>query len=153
MCFYEGDCDWTASVYSDTTEPATKPTKCDECRRIISIGEPVRHVWMQEHEICRHDPESDDFDGDEDDPVTLCGDECEHDFGETFDYDCCETCTQLIEAIHHHELLIGCREYESRPNLTEGLKYLAKAEQLYPGITARVPQSFIDAANRRHDEE
>jgi hypothetical protein len=59
--------------------------------------------------------------------------------------------------------LIGCREYESRPNLTElyeafaetdeGLKYLAKAEQLYPGITARVPQSFIDAANRRHDEE
>ncbi len=149
MCFYD-DADWEANFVDDTTAPAEKPVKCNECRRVIPIGEPVRHIYMQECEVCRHNPKHDDYDGleTEDD----CPEGCEHDYGETYDYDRCQTCDQLIEAIHQHELAEGCREWESRPGLTDlcdamvegdGEAYLATAETLYPGITARLPESFL----------
>lgn len=160
MCFYNDDYDWYASVTTDETSPATKPTKCDECRRVIPIGEPVRHIWMQQHEYCIHHPDYDDYEGDDSDG-TDCPEGCEHDYGETYDYDCCETCTQLVEAIHKSEIESGCRDAESRPNLTElydafaegeGSKYLAKAEELYPGIRGRMAPEFVAAAERTHDD-
>ena len=158
MCFYE-ESEWYASIVEDETKPAAKPTKCDECRRIIQIGDPVRHIFMKEREVCRHDPESDDYDP-EDTGEPDCNEECKHDFGESFECDQCETCTQLIEAIHQHEIESGCSEDESRPGLTglydafaegEGAAYLAKAEALYPGIAARMPDSFLKAAARSDD--
>jgi hypothetical protein len=150
MCFYD-DGDWTAQVVEDEILVVTAPVKCDECRRPIKPGEWRRHVFMQEHEVCRHNPAHDDYDGPETDSED-CPEGCEHDFGETFDYDRCQSCDQLIEAIHRHELAVGCHEYESRPSLTElhdamvegdGEAYLAKAEELFPGITARSPETFL----------
>lgn len=141
MCFYEDDCDWTASVSTDEVLTADKPVKCDECQRVIPAGDSVRHIWMQEHEVCRNDPDS-----------VGCPEGCDHDFGETENYDRCQACDQLTEAIHQHELAEGCKEYESRPPLTglydamsegDGKAYLAKAESLYPGITGRLPASFL----------
>jgi hypothetical protein len=150
MCFYNDYCDWTASVTCEDTGPATEPTRCDECGMLIAVGEPVRHVFQQEHELCIHHPESDYYEGDDEDG-TDCPEGCEHEYGQTYEYDCCEVCTQLIEAIHAHEIESGCREHESRPAYTqlheafaegEATAYFAKAEQLYPGITGRLPECF-----------
>ena len=154
MCFYN-DCDWYASIQEDKVGVATKDIKCDECHRLIKEGEWVRHIFMQEDEECRNNPESEYCEGGEE--GDSCPPDCEHDYGETFDYDRCETCDQLIEAIHQHELDEGCREDESRPNLTElyealvegdGRAYLAKAETLFPGITGRLSERFLHAITR-----
>jgi hypothetical protein len=167
MCF-EYDSDWTASIVEDKTTIVTKPVKCDECGRVIQPGEFVRHVYQQEHEVCRHDPESDDFDGPEwdenDEPIKRegCLDGCNHDYGETFDWDCCEACNQLIEGIHRHELDEGCHEADSRPALGElyetvaegnGKAYLDKAEELFPGITGRLSENIRWAALRQNHDE
>ena len=162
MCFDEGDCDWTASVCEDETLPATKPTRCDECGRMIEVGEPVRHIFLQEHEYCREDPEHEDYDGEETDRVG-CGhateDEC--DFGESSHYDRCQTCDQLLDAIYQHEIESGCKHHEAQPNLGEldnamiygdRDRYLAKAEQLYPGITQRLPKMFFATAGVDDDD-
>lgn len=151
MCFDNDDCDWYAAIIEDETLPATKQARCGECGRIILVGEPVRHIFQQQREVCRHDPESDDYDGEETD-LMGCPPDCVHDFGETFHHDICQPCDQLVEAIHQHEIEEGCGESESRPSLSElyeamdrhrGPKYLAKAEALYPGITERLPAKFL----------
>jgi hypothetical protein len=156
MCF-STDYDWDAKVVTDETLPATTAVTCGECRRLIPIGEPVRHIFMQEDDWCKLDRSSERYDGrysDDDDDAEGCPhtDEADCDFGETFDFDLCETCCQLIEAIHQHELEEGCDEAESRPACGElydamdrdrGPGYLAKAESLYPGITARLPHNWL----------
>jgi hypothetical protein len=153
MCFYH-DYAWTASETADEVGTAKVPTPCDECREMIPVGGWVRHIWMQEEEVCRHNPQHDDYDGPETDSYD-CPPGCTHDFGETYDYDRCQLCDRLIEAIHAHEIKEGCSEYESEPALTElcdamaenGKAYLAEAEVMYPGITATLPECY------RHDDE
>jgi hypothetical protein len=157
MCF-DNDSDWTASIVERKTTLAKKPTKCRECNRVIQVGDLLHHVYQQEHEVCRYDPESDDYIGeDENADKEGCPEGCKHDFGETYDYDCCEVCSQLIEAIHQHELEEGCHESESRPPYEglydafadgDGDRYFAKAEELYPGITSRLTENFRDLCDR-----
>lgn len=167
MCFYDDDDDWYASIVEDSVIEVTSPVRCDECGRSIPPGSWRRHIFMQQDEYCRHDPEGGRYDaGDTAEamgvdvdalPEEGCPPGCEHDYGETCEYDRCEACDQLIEAIHRHELDEGCREYESRPALEElhqamwegdGAAYLAKAESLYPGITSRLPESFLEFRER-----
>lgn len=148
MCFYN-DCDWFASVVTNTVTVAAKPTRCYECGEIIPEGAWVRHIYQQEHEVCQNNLCNPWHDG----PETVsedCPPGCEHDFGQTYGYYRCQVCDQLIEAIHSHEIKEGCDEHESRPVLTQlgeamhenGRVYLASAEAMYPGIGARLPGCY-----------
>lgn len=110
MCFVACDYDWTASVVVDTDEPAKKKTHCDECGADIQVGEMLHHKSFQEHEECRvcHP------DGEESPPDL---EEHEHEFGETSDYDRCDSCDKFLQAVEAAELEAGCSKYDSRPNL------------------------------------
>lgn len=115
MCF-TSDAEWYAAQVSDVTAPATKRTVCDECHQLIHAGEPHRRVEQQEREdgtYCEPD------EGRHADGCSGEGD-CDHDGpGETFEWDCCGRCDQLLKAIKAAELAEGCGEHESQPNLTE----------------------------------
>lgn len=160
MCFTD-DCDWYASIVEDEILTASKPTQCNECHEMIQEGGWLRHIFMQEHEECIHDPTSENYDFEGEHEGEGCPEGCEHDYGETCDYDRCETCDQLIEAIHQHELVEGCSHNESYPNLDglydafwegNGKAYLARAETLYPGITERLTESFRYAIFRKDED-
>lgn len=134
MCFYNDDYDWMASVQKETEGAADRETRCDECREVIAAGQWRRHVYLQQYEECR-----------------VCeweeADEpCEkHDYGETFDYDCCETCEKILKAIETLEAAEDCPVYSRRPSLL-GLyeeaivydddgKYRTKALQMFPELS------------------
>jgi hypothetical protein len=151
MCFPNDDYDWAAEVQVDEYLVADKPIKCLECFRTISVGDRFRQTYQQEDETCRNHPASDHYDGPEADSDE-CAPGCEHDYGETYTHRMCETCDQLIEAIHQHEIDEGCSEIESRPcfgelgdAMFEGPRaaYLAKAETMFPGITSRLPSRWV----------
>jgi hypothetical protein len=150
MCF-DSDYDWYAEVQSDEYLVADKPIKCLECFRSISVGDRFRHIYQQEDETCRNHPISDYYEGPETDSKE-CAPGCEHEYGETYTHRMCETCDQLIEAIHQYEMDEGCSEIESRPcfgglgdAMFEGARaaYLAKAETMFPGITSRLPSRWV----------
>lgn len=160
MCFYD-ESDYTPQLVEDEVIEANEPTRCMECRRTIPVGGWVRHVFLQEHESCRHDPDNDRYVGDwtaeefgvavESLPEEGCSPGCSHDYGDSFHYDRCRDCDQLLDAIQKHEIAEGCHWADSLPNLErlrdamhegDGRAYLAKAEELYPGITARLPENF-----------
>lgn len=115
MCFYP-DYDWTASVVETTPGTVDKPTRCDECGKEIQAGEWRLHIAMQEHEECQTCDEFGDSYNEDDpqDPAT-----CEHDFGESFDYDRCEACDQILKAIRAVEQKEGCPSYAQQPALCE----------------------------------
>jgi len=151
MCFDNSDYDWFAQVVTDEVSKAEKPERCQECRREIAQGEYVRSIFMQEHDQCVYDPTSDDYDGPETEKEG-CPDDCDHDYGETFECSICETCDQLLKAIKQHELDERCDESESQPAFGElgeamvngdGSGYLAKAEAMFPGITERLPKNWV----------
>lgn len=139
MCFYN-DYDWYAELVEDEIRTADQPTRCGECGTVVPEEGTLRHIYYQQYEICRRDH----YEG-----GPGCSEDCEHDFGETFDFDLCEACNQLIEAIHQFEIEEGCGEAESRPAFGElydaiynRKDYLEKAESLYPGITSRLSETF-----------
>lgn len=112
MCFLN-ECEWFASINEHSSNPATKATKCNECGIVIQPGEIVHRLYQQEYEECR------------DCEYGYC--ECEKDkccicekpnYGETFDYDCCDNCDKFLKAIEASEIEVGCRRSESRPMLT-----------------------------------
>lgn len=127
MCFIY-DYDWLAEYSKETTYPATHPTTCQECHRIIAVGQPVHHLYQQQYECCRLCDEYTreiadmDYDGS---PLTPCQDgQCDH--GETFDYNCCDDCHLFLHAVETSEIAAGCRPSESRPLLQELLENLVE---------------------------
>jgi hypothetical protein len=105
MCFTY-DYDWFPEV-SDTTDGiAVEMTYCDECRGIIRPGDWVRRVYKQERECCRICE-----DEDSNPPCETC------DYGETFEYVCCERCQRLRDGIRAVEIAEGCAPYEAEPCL------------------------------------
>jgi hypothetical protein len=144
MCFTH-DYDWCAEVCDETTGAAEKATVCDECHKPIPAGVWVRSVYQQQHEQCQRCEDEDSRDFEEDHP-DCAGDE--HEYGETFDWDCCEACDKVLRAIKAAELEEGCKEYESQPALTElsqamsddrlhnDGRYLAKVLAMFPEVAA-----------------
>jgi len=103
MCFYNDDYDWIASVQKSTIGTAQKKTQCHECSRWIYPGEWIKHIFQQEYESC-----VDCDDGDSD---------CEHDYGETFDYYRCKSCEKILRGIKAVEEREGCPAYAQQPSL------------------------------------
>lgn len=108
MCFYNDDYEWSASVHEETEGPAEKATRCYECGEPIAAGQWRRHIYQQEDEECRLCEQEEGFDP-----------ECQHDYGETFDYDRCEPCDKVLRAIEAVEKDEGCPEYSRQPMLGE----------------------------------
>jgi len=133
MCFYN-DYDWCASLSEDTTGPATEPLRCDECSAEIKIGDICRHIYQQEHEECRicEDDCSEEFIdrgemekllGTEDDEWARSQLETlhdhKHDYGETYEYYCCEACDKVRRAVVDREKIEGCPSDAQQPALGE----------------------------------
>src|SRR5688572_30184586 len=115
MCFYN-DYDWYAQVSDSSSGPADTKARCDECGKVINPGDWRYHLDQQEEECCRTcDEGGDNYDDDDpQDPLT-----CEHDFGETFDYDRCDKCDKILKAIEAVEIKEGCPPDARRPRLME----------------------------------
>lgn len=113
MCFVN-DYDWYAQEVAHSTRPAATPTRCAECRETIPVGGLVHHTFMQEYEECHICYEGD---------CTCADDKCcqceEPEYGETFDYDCCDGCHKFLSAVQHAEEDAGCSGDETRPPLGE----------------------------------
>lgn len=114
MCFVNDDYDWLAEVVEQSDHVLLAPIKCDECCRVIEIGETVHHIFMQQYEECHRCYEGE------------C--ECEEEkccqcslpkFGEMSDYDRCQECDKFLQAVENAELEAGCDRRDSRPPLTE----------------------------------
>jgi hypothetical protein len=112
MCFWNDDYDWTAEVSEEEEFVASKPTKCQECYRLIPAGETMVHIWMQQYEECHAC-----YDGECECPEGRCC-QCEEPvFGETFDYHRCQECDKFLMAVEAAEVEEGCARHESRPGL------------------------------------
>ena len=112
MCFYT-EYSFFPEISETSAEIATAPIRCDECARMIVIGQKYTHVYMQEYE-----DEARDFRNDDDDEISGPWEECDGpNAGETFDYDCCEDCSRLLQAIEAQEIVNGCKGEETRPGL------------------------------------
>lgn len=132
MCFYENlDCDWTPEVFDeDKSKVDTKPVKCWECHREIPAGE--THTWFygQEYEMCVLCEENDP--------------DCQHNFGDSYEYFCCQTCQKIIDAIAAVEKDEGCPSHVSRPLLgglrevfiehSDAEKYVKRALEMFPEL-------------------
>lgn len=132
MCFYNDDCEWVAQVQEETSKPATKPIKCNECGAIIPVGSVVHHVFMQEHEECNAC-----YSGECSCPLDVfevpsCSEgncQCAKPaFGETFAYDRCDECERFLRIIQEVEIEDGCPPYESRPMLCDMIESLQQAD-------------------------
>lgn len=137
MCFYNDDYDWYASVQQVTTPIAEKETRCDECGRNIAIGETMRQIYQQEHEVCECCSESGE------------NDECncaEPNIGETFLYHCCSECAKFRDAVKQTERDEGCPAHALQPSLCgmideiqefdeeQARKYFETAGRLFPEL-------------------
>lgn len=105
MCFDNDDFDWYAEVQVDTSGENARRERCHECRRWIEVGEWCRRIFQQEHDGCS---ECDGLDPD-----------CEHDYGQTYHYVCCQECVTILNAIKQVEQAEGCPAYAQQPALTE----------------------------------
>ena len=134
MCFYN-DYDWVAEINEETAGVSPAPAKCHECGQRIAANEWRRHVHQQEHVHCERCEDLDE------------GDTCDrHEYGETYDYDRCETCEKILVAIGRFESANGCAVHESQPALGmlrdellqhhDGRLYVAVAIESYPELGA-----------------
>lgn len=122
MCFYN-DYDWTASVTETNDGPADAECRCDECGAKIAVGQWRKHVYQQEHECCQicEDNESSEYvaAGNYDDAVEaarlLDGHACN--YGETCDYNRCESCDKVLRAVKAREEREGCPPNARQPAL------------------------------------
>ena len=144
MCFYNDDYEWSASVCETSEADSGPATKCAECGCKIEPHEWRKHIFMQEHEDCQicQDPFSDDYidrkameaelnDGDADWAAAQLKalDDHTHDYGETYDYDCCRDCDKILQAVEDRETAEGCPVDERRPALGEMQESLMEHEQ------------------------
>jgi hypothetical protein len=140
MCFYH-EYDWEAEVYENDVGTAEQPTCCQECDEPIPVGGWVRHIHMRELEHCRESHWLHDY---AEEPE--CPPDCEHDFGETDDYDRCEGCDKILRAVKAVEEANGCKGDETQPALSmlsealhdadDASDYVAKALELFPELAA-----------------
>jgi hypothetical protein len=142
MCFYNKDYDWVATVNETEVTTADNPTRCDECRTPIAVGEWIKTIHQQEYEACQicEDEFADDYD-EEQDKAT-----CEHKYGETFDYVRCEACDKVLRAIEVIEIEEDCPADARQPALTmlldelfhfepvDRMKYIDRAVEMFPEI-------------------
>jgi hypothetical protein len=126
MCFYN-DYEWCASVWEETEGNLDSSATCDECGRKILPGEWRRHIYQQEDEtcsVCEYEEPGE--------PCEVC------DYGETYDYDRCQACEWILEAVESVEEEAGCPPDSRRPmlgemrqsmwdNREEGRRYLQRA--------------------------
>jgi hypothetical protein len=157
MCFINDNYDWIAEVWEESTETATKPVRCQECREQIPVGGTLHCIHMQEHEEC-HRCFGDHFDEDDErcpcsalkDRYGACTEcKCEKpDFGESEDYWRCENCDKFLNAVESAEVEAGCSTHEARPGLGMMLediingdrhgakRYFKTALAMYPELKA-----------------
>lgn len=131
MCFYH-DYGWVAEISEKTEGVATVPTACDECHQVIHPGEFLLHIFQQQHS--------------EDSWAEDHGDDEPFEPGETFEYDRCERCHKLLQAIRAAEEEAGCRGSETQPALGELREamfeaddaghYADKAREMFPELAA-----------------
>ena len=151
MCFYHGDYDWYAELQeNDSYIIKNLPITCNECLIKVQVGETIHHIYLQQHEECNIC-----YSGECDCPFTVISGEepernccqCKYpEFGETFDWYCCDNCHKFLEAIQTSETEAGCKGNSTRPalgtmveELREGGKeeverYIKKLESLYPEL-------------------
>ena len=147
MCFYNGDCDWTASVCEQADTVAIADCKCSECGQTIPVGAFAHTIFMQEYEECRACEETEcecPYDSDGNPICWTKGCQCEKpELGETFDYVRCDGCDKFLQAVESAEIAEGCDRLEARPNLPmyddmqgigqeECKKYWIKAVEMFP---------------------
>jgi hypothetical protein len=125
MCFYQGDCDWRASVYEVRIVASAKTKTCNECCTKIFPGTPYAHTYMQEWEFCRDCEQSE---------CQCCDtDECckceEPSIGETYEENTCLDCHKFLQAIEAAEIEAGCGRNESRPMLGELIESLSNSDR------------------------
>ena len=140
MCFDNDHGDWTASVCEVTKSDSGNATRCGECGYAIAPDEWRKNIHLQENESCRicEDESSDEFDPEADKA------NCQHDYGEHFDYVRCRGCDTILKAIETHEERAGCPAYARQPllgELSETLhehqqadEYVAAALELDPSL-------------------
>lgn len=147
MCF-TNECDWTAEVSNERSEPAEKIVRCDECHRDIQIGATVHHIGQQEYELC-HACEFGECkcagNTDEDGHECTCE---EPEYGETFHYDRCDDCDRFLKAVEAAEIEAGCKPHHAVPLLLnmiedireggtgEAKRYWKKAVVMFPELRA-----------------
>jgi hypothetical protein len=149
VCFFH-DYDWYAELCEETEGPAPAPARCGECRRPIAAGQWRHRVYQQQYEECRAcgngDCECPGADG--------TGECCRcpvPSFGETAEYDRCESCDKVLRAVEAVELADGCHHDNARPALCglseEALnrcnndhadEYAAKAVELFPEVAGHL---------------
>lgn len=158
MCFSH-DYDWRATViHLDDKATSDKPVKCDECRRIIQPGTPYTHLHQQENDPddwpeawLDRNPDAEEADVPAFEP------------GETYDWDCCQDCANLLDAVEAAEREEGCTGDETRPALGElrqamhddrrdGWRYLKKARELHPHLTAEYLAHMAGTAGQEDDQ-
>lgn len=139
MCFYDDDYEWYAEVHDTTTGTSPLASRCYECHRRIEPHQWLTHIFQQEREACsRCDECGDDYDPDQD-PAT-----CEHDYGETFECDICESCIKLREAIERVEEEEDCPPHARQPGIgglwdvmlehSDATKYAQRAIEMFPEL-------------------
>lgn len=115
MCFYH-DYDWYPEVYGSNEElVANEEHICEECRCKIKIGEVYSYKYGQQYELCQLCEEGDCECGhDPNDCDWQC--KCEiPNYGESYEYFCCQECTKFLKAIELVEVEAGCPPSESQP--------------------------------------
>lgn len=133
MCFVH-DAEWSASV-QDVTEGPAEATRCDECGEPIAAGEWRRHIFQQQYEecqVCCNPPDCE------------CLEAMAHEYGHTYDYDCCQRCANVLQAVRAREIAEGCPPHGQQPPLAElwdqltehqdGLAYVELARQMFPDL-------------------
>jgi len=147
MCFYESeDYDWIANVVRETDRLADRPTKCQECGGKIPLGAPIHEVFQQQHELCQicQDDVSENYIGDPDEDSDeesqrqkrLANHVCQ--YGETYLYRRCESCSQLLDAIEKYEENEGCPPHSRRPALCELRDVFTEHQDAYAYAEAAV---------------
>jgi hypothetical protein len=156
VCFWHDD-DWCAQVVETDEGLAPADTRCEECFKPILKGQWREHIFQQEREECQECEDVYVPKGAE--PPPPCPDG-EHSYGETFEYDCCERCFNLLEAIRRVEEADGCSGSETRPSLgwmfeevgnrDDGWKHYAdEYSRLFPGEP--VPDWPLDYSDYEED--
>jgi hypothetical protein len=155
MCFIN-NCSWTAEVQEEWSALAEKPTYCEECRRPIPAKAMVHYLEQQEHEECQACVWGDCACPDRTDDFHYCV--CaEPEFGELFEWRCCDDCCRFLKVIEAAEMEAGCAASESRPMLGEMIeslreahadldRYLEAAQRLHPELQAN---GYLEWLRRR----
>lgn len=137
MCFSNDDCDWYASIQTETRSRSNKLRRCRECGDDIEIGDWFTDVFQQERETCETCEQNED-----DDELTAEEKEHDCDFGETYRCCFCENCRLIRHAIYLVETEEECPEWARQPGygaMADELSqhssvdaYLERALELYP---------------------